>query len=367
MPAAGPQPRLSRKKRLLFSGVLTLVLLLLAEGCSGLYLRRIATYSEVLERFGPIYPVARSDYLPFTTPHGITVTARDPSHGAGDFGRIEFNAFGYRGPDPATVAKPAGVKRLLVLGDSFVLGWGVLDETQTIPGHLRGMLGGGERWEVVNAGYRAGASPDAYYAYLRREGIELAPDAVALVLFTANDFDDVATNLWTDVDELGGPRAMRTIRMYTNHTGGVLDPAMLPWQFHVPVLCESRLFLGAVRAWDKLARGGELELRKIGEQASPEDAWRRFAACTKAKVEFLRARQVPIVYVAFADIGQPLAADAQHARIRQLLVDECKVPFAALHDRLGAEHMLPNDQHTNGAGNRIIAAAIHELLATTRR
>ena len=87
-----------------------------------------------------------------------------------------INGRGFRGPDWGP--KPAGVRRLLVVGDSMVEGHGVaVDETFAAQLDLAG-------WEVLNVGVQ-GASPIYYAANLARY-LALEPDAVLLVSF-AND------------------------------------------------------------------------------------------------------------------------------------------------------------------------------------
>lgn len=362
---AGTRPKKQRRLavKLGLSLVVTLVLLLVLELCSGLFLRRVATYSEILHRFGPPYPVARSDYLPFTTPSSVVLDSAADDHAGGRFGRLEFNRFGYRGPDPAALEKPAGVKRLLVLGDSFVLGWGIDDEEDTIPGQLRARLAAeGQRWEVVNGGYRGGHAPDAYHAFLRREGIALQPDAVVIVLFTGNDLNDVANHRWLETDERGGPTRLDTIRFYTDFTGGILDPRCLPARYHWPILRESRLFLALCRAWEKLVAGaGSLPLVTLGDPLPESEARERFEQCTEATVAMLRERSIPVVYVSFSFLGTPRAEDPHDPMVTALL-RRLSVPHEAVHDLLDERHAIPADLHTNADGNRVIVDRILHLL-----
>ena len=67
---------------------------------------------------------------------------------------VSINGHGFRGPDIET-PKPDGAYRIAVLGGSTVFGSGVPD-SETIPAHLQGMLGGGI--EVINAGIPSATS-----------------------------------------------------------------------------------------------------------------------------------------------------------------------------------------------------------------
>ena len=104
-------------------------------------------------------------------------------------GTVTINSQGFRGPDPDTL--PPG-RRILVLGDSFVFGWGV-DDGETLPARLEAILnagsppGGGVC--VLNLGV-PGYGPGREAALLRRRGIPLEPDLVLLVLTESNDVLD---------------------------------------------------------------------------------------------------------------------------------------------------------------------------------
>jgi hypothetical protein len=69
-----------------------------------------------------------------------------------DDGVVTTNALGLRGAEPIR-PKPAGIRRVLAIGDSTTLGWGVNDE-ETYPVQLesRFRAASGAGWDVVNAG-----------------------------------------------------------------------------------------------------------------------------------------------------------------------------------------------------------------------
>jgi lysophospholipase L1-like esterase len=90
------------------------------------------------------------------------------------------NRLGFRGPD-VTVPKPAGVYRIVLLGESSTHGWYVNDD-QTIDAYLRAVLAGERpdlRVEVVDLAY------DGYDSYqmwqrLAHDGVPLQPDLVVV-------------------------------------------------------------------------------------------------------------------------------------------------------------------------------------------
>ena len=189
----------TRLARLLLAGTALVFSLLLAE-----LILRLPTSSEVSHREHAA-PFTGSDYLPFTLPRSMNYR-----HKTEEFDVFyRTNHLGYRGTYPTQIVCPPKRKRILICGDSFTFGWGN-DHADTFVGAMQRSLGTG--FEAINAGYHAGYSPDSYYAYLMREGLELGPEVVVLVLYTANDVSDIADNLWYELDTLGAPRRVEACR-----------------------------------------------------------------------------------------------------------------------------------------------------------
>jgi lysophospholipase L1-like esterase len=98
------------------------------------------------------------------------------------------NGLGLRGPE-TTLAKPPGVRRLAVLGDSIAFGYWVADEhgfARQLEALLRSAPGG-ERVEVLNFGV-PGYNLEQEVEMLRAKALAFAPDAV-VVLFCLNDLE----------------------------------------------------------------------------------------------------------------------------------------------------------------------------------
>jgi lysophospholipase L1-like esterase len=101
---------------------------------------------------------------------------------------VDINAHGLRGPE-TTYQKPSGTFRILNLGDSVVMGWGVREE-DTYGWQLESLLnknGSGDlHFEVINAGV-PGWNLENASAYLQAEGLKYKPDVILLGLTLAND------------------------------------------------------------------------------------------------------------------------------------------------------------------------------------
>ncbi len=87
---------------------------------------------------------------------------------------------------PRTLQKPDGVRRILLLGDSVVEGYG-LPEADTISRRLEGLYADGST-EVLNFGVSAYCTR-AEIELLEVKGLQFDPDVVVLV-FVENDFDN---------------------------------------------------------------------------------------------------------------------------------------------------------------------------------
>jgi hypothetical protein len=100
---------------------------------------------------------------------------------------IELDDLGLREPSPK--GREPGARRVLVLGDSFVLGLGVLGG-EAIPAQLEAALRAlGHPTAVGNAGMY-GTSLREWGYTLARLRPEFAPDVVVAVLYLGNDFQD---------------------------------------------------------------------------------------------------------------------------------------------------------------------------------
>lgn len=104
--------------------------------------------------------------------------------------RVVFNAFGFCDRE-RSVARPSGVRRVLVLGDSRTAGLQVsLDETftQIMETRLTREMEG-QRIEVFNLGHGGYGTGQSYLA-LKLYGPQFQPDVVVLAFLGENDLQD---------------------------------------------------------------------------------------------------------------------------------------------------------------------------------
>lgn len=147
------------------------------------------------------HPFARYDpLLGWSKPPGARGILRRSEYRV----RLEINSLGLRGPEIPLV-KPTGVRRLLLLGDSFTEGYTVEDEV-SLRGRLEKNLGAENpgALQVINGG-TAGWSTDQEVLFYEQTGRSLTPDLVVL-LFYYNDLyrdGDLRIQPWFDLDERG--------------------------------------------------------------------------------------------------------------------------------------------------------------------
>jgi len=235
--------------------------------------------------------------------------------------RVRTNAAGFRG-GPLPGAKPAGVYRIVVLGDSFTFGFGVR-ERQAWPARLAALLnartGGASRVEVVNLGV-PGTGPRDYLWHLAHTGLALQPDLVVIGFF-ANDVNDVY-----QLDRFGMRSPLFALAALQD--GGL---APRPWWKRAADAALPNLYALGARATSRLASAGPGEAHAAARAAGPAPAadpdtmiaalgaryGRRDAVVARYRALSARDRAALAAFVA----GAPLGEDMRPALLLAALVD----------------------------------------------
>lgn len=158
-------------------------------------------------------PLSRfHDVLGWDKTPGAAQTVRRPEFDIS----LQFNSKGLRGPE-RDYAKPAGTRRVMILGDSFAEGYYV-NENETVRAVLEDLLDreGCGRWEVINGGTIA-YSTDQEYLFYKTEGHRYGAEAVLLLFY----YNDLYYNA-SAVGPGGEPKP------YFEVDGGVLVPRNSP-------------------------------------------------------------------------------------------------------------------------------------------
>lgn len=130
----------------------------------------------------------RLDWIQYPEP-GAGYTLMDPGNRYEWQGiPVEINSHGLRSPE-TTYEKPDNTFRILNLGDSIAMGWGVGEE-ETYGRQLERLLNeqatGSLRYEIINAGV-PGWNLENELAYLQAEGLKYEPDLILLDMTIVND------------------------------------------------------------------------------------------------------------------------------------------------------------------------------------
>lgn len=279
---------------------------------------------------------------------------------------VDINSHGLRGPE-TTYAKPPGTFRILSLGDSVTMGWGVREEA-TYGRQLEEMLneqsGGDLRYEVINAGV-PGWNLENALAYLQGEGLKYDPDLILLDLTLANDIkgksalqadNQPALIQWLRVHSYFWPFLTVQLRWLEARAQGqdridVIDPPTDPEKYF-PLEPESEQWTRAwthVSAIDQLGRAHQAQVMLIVFPLEFQVLDERYSTLAQ---EILMAKA--------AEAGMP-ALDLLPA-FRQACQDK---PGGAcqLEDRyLFADVWM----HPSAYGHQLTAAEIEALFAATR-
>lgn len=150
---------------------------------------------EFLSRIGTLLPLPAdapmprpqgSIWLPGAVFHICYSGPRQPYFDERGCVEMRFNSFGIRDRADLTLEKPAGTSRIVCLGDSFTLGWGVRRERGwpvLVEDELRAQQ---MPVQVVNCGGAGSSYADEYLFALRDRFGRFAPDLV-LVTLCLND------------------------------------------------------------------------------------------------------------------------------------------------------------------------------------
>lgn len=177
-------PRRSTKstgKRLLFAAIAVGLLLLLLEGLASVVwlLKDVRALEETAD---PVVALKEDYHCQYDPQLGW---AHIPGKHLEDFygpGRdLSINELGVRSTREVETPAPAGQFRLVCLGDSFTLGYGVGDD-ETFPEQLGRLHAGLETIDMGQGGYSIGQC----YLWYRRLAEQLDADAVVLAIIVAD-------------------------------------------------------------------------------------------------------------------------------------------------------------------------------------
>lgn len=280
--------------------------------------------------------------------------------------RVRINAKGLRGAEVA-YEKPAGIERILFLGDSVTYGW-QLDEVDTFPRQVEERLEGqgGLAIESINAGV-SGYSPWQEDLYLRREGVRYDPDVV-VVCFVLNDA----------VEKFGLLRFGGSSEGFQLHLSALSSFEKIAARS--ALLTRGRTIAARLRYGRNVQAGAE-ELERLGvvhlvlqpHHPQVEMAWEITLANLGAMFDFCRERKIPLALVIFpfafqfddpGSMSAPQQRLADFGRERGVPVLDLLPPLVETlrRESVSSGHLFRDNKHLNPRGSREVAGLIADFL-----
>jgi hypothetical protein len=258
--------------------------------------------------------------------------------------RIVISSQGLRDEEIAD-PKPAGVRRLICLGDSTTFGWGVEAE-ESFCHRLDDLLG--PPWETVNLGV-PGYNSTQEVRHLETRGLAFSPDVV-MVLFDGNDYqpplDYGGADSWTTW--LSDRSALwRWVRQRLRGGGGAPEDAA----HH--------------EAGQIASREGQDEEHSPSDEGGPSaDGAEQSKWDGKARVLEAFARLVELSKTHGFQLMVLMPNDDEDQALRRLLA-KSRVPFESIRSALWGKPedvLIPEDEHPNAEGHRRIAELTARVL-----
>jgi lysophospholipase L1-like esterase len=290
-----------------------------------------------------------------------------------DDGLVSVNSRGFRGAE-VTIPKPPGRFRIVVIGDSLTLGWGVNDE-ETYAARLEQRLRREQPTldvDVVNLGV-GGYNTRQSVTWLSRHVDELRPDLV-LLGFYSNDVPDAIE------DGKGGTR----VAAARGDSSNILRINPTPTGWLDRQLRRSRLIYVAGRAINRMRGAGEwglarfaMEIDMLDGRESPDlqRAWQtidqEFRRLDGLADEFGFKVGIVILPCQEQVMGQYPAAAYQHkvTSLGRLFGFDVIDPLPLMAERRETPGglFIPYDRnHPSATGHAVVAEAIEQHLSAER-
>lgn len=271
---------------------------------------------------------------------------------------VSINSLGYRGRE-IDREKPAGVVRILCLGDSGTFGQFVNDPDTLSSVLEENLRREGFPVEVINGGVPGTTIVDQM-EFLRR-GIVLKPDIVILT-FSENDITDLAA-------EVPQYLALERNRQLKS------QPGLKPFYDVVRDTALFNYFLTVRATWAArsipAAQAAPAQPSPLLERESHESWWIRYSDQLEAMRQYLNDRKVRLLFNAFpthqrigpaAEMDRDLSSQLERVELlaRRKGIQTIEILPAFLQSGFTKEdlYLLPYDGHANMNGYRLQAAAL---------
>jgi hypothetical protein len=262
---------------------------------------------------------------------------------------VRFNSIGLRGAEVPPNKAP-GTFRLLVLGDSVVLGWGIAEEAMFAQRLQRKFDAARQPVEVIAAGVGSW-NTRTEFEFLRHVGVDFEPDAL-LLLIVSNDTDPRRDGGYTEVprDELFPPRAKQDRSLLANWAEDF-------WRSAARIS-----YVAAYLKYFWLEHWFNSGVAEPLDEQAPQ--WRDAQLALDGIIELTRQRGIQLI-VYLNSSAERIATDPvlqlydRHLKARSVAVRMLPDELFERRDL----HTSMVDSHLNAEGNRVLAEVLFEELA----
>ena len=145
--------------------------------------------------------------------------------------RITTNSAGMRGQREYALERPPGTRRVLLLGDSFIFGYGV-EDNQVLSVQLEDLLnaGGGPRWGVLNLSVSGFGQAEELVTW-EEAGRAWQPDVVVWFYFENDIGNNAVAQLYELTGDGGVRRTGKSFLPGTNLQDAMLSVPPVRWLF----------------------------------------------------------------------------------------------------------------------------------------
>ncbi len=334
----------SRRRRLAFIfvtiGLSTVLAACLAEVALRLFIdqeaKRLATYDATLGWRG--------------RPHGSGVYVRKIDNIRVPF---RYNNLGFRDEDIAP--KPANVRRVLMLGDSFIESLEV-EYPKTFPVLLeRYVKERAPDWEVAVVGSQGYSTSQELLAFRKYQDV-ISPDVVLLCFYCGNDFEDNLRPKFAILDDAGKLEIPRNEEPKWKHTMRGLQR----WAYESSHL--AFLLKNSLESMANIKLEPDSKSATKADKTYMQEITRKLLMKMAEEVRATGA-EFQIVVIPFRD--DLLAGNQENTSFISGVCADNNIPILDLSPLLNADKFFETDVHFNLDGHEVVAHAIHAFVASS--
>ena len=235
--------------------ITSLLIIILITFCLGelafRFFKPMPTYSTLKHQAGGYYKESEFNTFTILENYSGEFTSNDDSKKTVE---ITTNSQGFRNTIPSINSE----KKILILGDSYTFGVYIEDEN-TYSSRLSKLINKKHKYEVINAGFASGHTPDQQYSwfsnFIKNNG---CPEIVILGFFLGNDFA-VNQKYWKEKNNEGFPIKFIDETLYVDSKNFLRSTkksirTVTESIYQIPILKESHFLIAVTKVIGRIER-----------------------------------------------------------------------------------------------------------------